>query len=186
MPRYANLGMARTAQQEGFGDAYLLAVAGAAGCATSLRRPDDDSIDWTLSCRLSLRPKLDIQMKTTTTADEDGDTIQYPLKVKNYNDLVITDILVPRILILVLLPPQVEEWLAVSSTELILRHCSYWTSLRGRPTSDNEYTVTVPIPRANMFTVEALCTMMTQINEGGAPRVPPLMVVEAAVPPDAM
>jgi len=166
---WLDLGMARTAQQEGFGDAYLLAIAGVAGCATSLRRPDDDSIDWTLSCRLPLRPKLDIQMKTTTTADDGGDTIQYPLKVKNYNDLIITDILVPRILILVILPPKIEEWLALSPTELILRRCSYWTSLRGRPTSDNEYTVTVPIPRANMFTVEALCGMMARINEGGAP-----------------
>jgi hypothetical protein len=169
MPPLPNLGMARTAQQEEFGDAYLLAVAGVAGCATSLRRPDDDSIDWTLSCRLPLRPKLDIQMKTITTIAEDADTIQYPLKVKNYNDLIITNILVPRILILVLLPPQIEEWLALSPTALILRRCSYWTSLRGRPTSDNEHTVTVPIPRANMFTVEALCGMMAQINEGGAP-----------------
>jgi hypothetical protein len=166
---WLDLGMARTAQQEGFGDAYLLAIAGVAGCATSLRRPDDDSIDWTLSCRLPLRPKLDIQMKTTATANDGGDTIQYPLKVKNYNDLIITDILVPRILILVILPPKIEEWLALSPTELILRRCSYWTSLRGRPTSDNEYTVTVPIPRANMFTVEALCGMMARINEGGAP-----------------
>ncbi len=168
MPPCRDLGMAVTAQQEGFGDAYLLAVAGVTGCATSLRRPDDDSIDWTLSCRLPLRPKLDIQMKTTTI-DYDGDTIPYPLKVKNYNDLIITDILVPRILVLVLLPPQVEEWLTLSQTELILRRCCYWTSLRGQPRSDNQYTVTVPIPRSNMFTVEALCRMMVQINEGGAP-----------------
>jgi hypothetical protein len=58
-----SLGMARTAQQESFGDAFLMAVAGAAGCGISLRRPDDDSIDWTLSCRLSRRPKIDVQMK---------------------------------------------------------------------------------------------------------------------------
>jgi hypothetical protein len=159
MPPSTDLGMARTAQQEGFGDAYLLAVAGVAGCATSLRRPDDDSI----------RPKLDIQMKTTTTIDGDGDIIQYALKVKNYNDLIITDILVPRILVLVLLPPEIDEWLAVSPRELILRRCSYWKSLRGEPQSENEYTVTVSVPRVNMFTVEALCGMMAQINEGGAP-----------------
>ena len=38
--------MALTAQQECFGDAFLLAVAGVGGCAVALRRPDDDSIDW--------------------------------------------------------------------------------------------------------------------------------------------
>ena len=169
MPPWRDLGMAQTAQQEGFGDAYLLAVAGVAGCATSLRRPDDDSIDWTLSCRLARRPKLDIQMKTTTAIDGSGNPIQYRLKVKNYNDLVLTDILAPRILVLVLLPSNVEEWLDMSPTALILHCCSYWTSLRGQLTSDNEYTVTVPVPRSNMFTVEALGGMMAQINEGGAP-----------------
>lgn len=169
MPPWRDLGMARTAQQEGFGDGYLLAVAAAAGCATSLRRPDDDSIDWTLSCKLSLRPKLDIQMKTTTIHEMNGEELHYPLKIKNYNDLVMTNILVPRILILVLLPRDVENWLKVSSTELILRRCSYWASLRGLPESDNESTVTVPIPRTNLFTVEALCEMMAKINEGGAP-----------------
>ncbi len=52
-----SLGMALTAQQECFGDAFLLAVAGVGGCAVALRRPDDDSIDWTLSCRLPRRPR---------------------------------------------------------------------------------------------------------------------------------
>ena len=73
-----DLGMARTARQEGFGDAFLLAVAVVAGCAVSRPRPDDDSIDWTLSCKLRRRPKLDVQMKTTSTDDGTGDVIRYP------------------------------------------------------------------------------------------------------------
>jgi hypothetical protein len=71
-----DLGMARTAQQEVFGDAFLTAIAAVAGCAMSMRRPDNDSIDWTLSCRLSRRPKLDIQMKTWTGDDGSSGTIK--------------------------------------------------------------------------------------------------------------
>jgi len=169
MPPLLDLGMARTAQQEGFGDAFLLAVAGVAGCAVSPRRPDDDSIDWTLSCRLSQRPKLDIQMKTTITDEGEGDEIKYPLKRKNYDDLILTDVCSPRILVLVLLPRTFEEWLTLSVEELVLRKCAYWVSLAGLPATDNDSTVTVSVPRVNMFTPAALCTMMQNINGGGMP-----------------
>jgi hypothetical protein len=167
-PSTLPLGMAQSAQQECFGDAFLLAVAGAAGCAVSLRRPDDDSVDWTLSCRLSRRPKLDIQMKTTITDDGIGDVIRYPLNRKNYDDLSLVDVLSPRILVLVTLPRDIQEWLTLSPEQLVLRRCGYWVSLFGGALVDNEYSVTIPVPRVNLFTVDALCTMMATINEKGA------------------
>jgi hypothetical protein len=169
MPPAIDLGMAMTARQECFGDAFLLAVAGAAGCAVSPRRPDDDSIDWTLSCRLSHRPKLDVQMKTTITDDGMGNEISYPLKKKNYDDLRIVDVFSPRILVLVTLPREIGEWLSLSTDQLVLRRCGFWKSLAGLPASDNEFTVTVPVPRTNVLTVDGLCGMMQRINEGGAP-----------------
>jgi Domain of unknown function (DUF4365) len=163
-----SLGMALSSQQEGFGDAYLLAVAGVAGCATSFRRPDDDSIDWTLSCRLSRRPKIDVQMKTWTGDDGVSDPIRYPLKRKNYDDLIVTDVLAPRILVLVTIPKDIEEWMTLSAEQLIYRRCGYWVSLRGQPESDNETTVTVSVPRANLLTVQSLQDMMHRLNDGGA------------------
>ena len=163
----ASLGMARTSQQECFGDAFLLAIAGAAGCAVSLRRPDDDSIDWTLSCRLSRRPKIDIQMKTWTGYDGESDPIRYPLKRKNYDDLIIKDVLAPRILIIVTIPQDIGEWIALSSEQLVLRRCGYWLSLAGLPQTSNETTVTVFVPRTNLLTVAALTEMMGRINGGG-------------------
>ncbi|MGL4960612.1 MAG: DUF4365 domain-containing protein [Inquilinus sp.] len=164
----SSLGMARSAQQECFGDAFLLAVAGVAGCAVSLRRPDDDSIDWTLSCRLPRRPKLDVQMKTWTGDDGTGDIIRYPLRRKNYDDLILTDVLAPRILVLVTLPDDLKEWMCLSPDQLLLRRCGYWASLAGQPPSDNETSITVSVSRANLLTVEALRDLMERINEGGA------------------
>src|SRR5258708_38640329 len=109
-----NLGMARSAQQERFGDAFLLAVATIAGCAYAKPETDNDSIDWTLSCRLSRRPKIDVQMKTVSFDDQFSGSISYALKKKNYDDLILTDVLTPRILLLVTVPQNIESWLNVS------------------------------------------------------------------------
>ena len=163
-----SLGMALAAQQECFGDAFLLAVAGVAGCAVALRRPDDDSIDWTLSCRLPRRPKIDVQMKTWSGDDCSSDPIRYPLKRKNYDDLILTDVVVPRILVLVTIPKDIGEWTAWSAEQLTLRRCGYWMSLAGLPQSDNETTVTVSVPRANVLTAEALKDMMQRVNDRGS------------------
>jgi hypothetical protein len=164
-----DLGMAASAQQEGFGDAFLLAVAGVAGCAASPRSPDDDSIDWTLSCRLSRRPKLDIQMKTWIGDDGKGEVIRYPLRRKNYDDLILTEVLAPRLLVLVALPREMHDWLSISPDRLVLRRCGFWLSLVGLPPTDNETTVTVEIPRTNLLSVEALQAIMKRIDDGGAP-----------------
>ncbi|MGF1641978.1 MAG: DUF4365 domain-containing protein [Rhodospirillales bacterium] len=162
------LGMARTAQQESFGDAFLLAVASVAGCAASRPRPDDDSVDWTLSCRLRCRPKLDVQMKTISTDDAPGDVIRYALKKKNYSDLILTNVLAPRILVLVTVPEKIENWLSLTTEGLVLRRCGYWVSLAGEPESDNETSVTVSVPRRNLLTPKAVRQMMHTINKGGA------------------
>jgi hypothetical protein len=163
-----NLGMHRDAQQERFGDAFLLAVASVAGCACAKPETDNDSIDWTLSCRLPHRPKIDVQVKTVSLDGEIPDMIAYPLKRKNYDDLIVADLLSPRILVLVAVPSDIDSWLSVSREELILRRSAYWLSLTGLPESDNKAKVTVYVPSRQIFTVKGLCEMMQKINEEGA------------------
>jgi hypothetical protein len=163
------LGSAVTSHQDCFGDAFLLAVASVAGCAISNRRPDDDSIDWTLSCKLDRRPKLDVQMKTTSTDDGKGDFIRYPLKRKNYDDLIIADLTSPRVLIVVIIPDNPNAWLRMPAEQLVLCYCAYWVSLRGREPTENANTVTVQIPRINLFTPDALVAIMKRINSGDEP-----------------
>jgi len=162
-----NLGMARTAQQERFGDAFLLAVASVAGCAYAKPETDNDSIDWTLSCKLPRRPKIDIQMKTVSHNGQFADEISYSLKKKNYDDLILTDVLAPRILILVTVPEDIDLWLTVSQQELVLQRSAYWISLAGLQSSTNDTAVTVRVPTNQAFNVEQLRWMMQQINLGG-------------------
>lgn len=161
-----SLGMAVSAQQEGFGNAFLAAVAAVAGCAMSRPHPDHDSIDWTLSCVLYRRPKIDLQIKTWTGDDLASDQIRYPLKRKNYDDLIVADVLAPRILVLVTIPKD-GEWMKLSASQLVLYRCVYWVSLAGRPASENDTSVTVSVPRSNLLTAQALQEMMQKINDRG-------------------
>lgn len=64
------------------------------------------------------------------------------------------------------MPEKVEEWLQQSETELCLKRCAYWVSLRGQPERTNQNKVTVHIPRTNVFSVNALTTLMQQIANG--------------------
>jgi len=166
LPRTAPLPwVARPNRQEQFSDAFLLAIAAAAGCASSRPVPDNDSIDWTLSCRLPRRPKLDIQLKSTIYPGGD-DEIRYRLKAKNYDDLILSDLIAPRILVLVTVPRNVEDWLCLKPDAVLLRYCAYWKSLAGGLRTSNNKSFTVPISRKNVLTPEALRDMMVRINNG--------------------
>lgn len=82
------------------------------------------------------------------------------MKTKNYDDLRGEGFLVPRILVVVTVPVAAQEWLSQSEEEMILRHCGYWVSLREAPATENTHSVTVDIPRRNVFDVEALRRLM--------------------------
>jgi Domain of unknown function (DUF4365) len=158
--------IARPNQQEQFSDAFLLAIAAAAGCASSRPVPDNDSIDWTLSCRLSRRPKLDIQLKSTIHPKVEAGDIRYRLKMKNYNDLILEDLVAPRILVLVTVPRRVEDWLCLTPDNLLLRYSAYWESLAGAPRMRNNKSCTVIIRERNLLTPAVLRSLMMRINDG--------------------
>jgi hypothetical protein len=112
-----------------------------------------------------MRPKIDFQLKATIRLARSSDTFHYPLKLKNYDDLRI-DTQTPRLLVVLDLPREREQWLAVSVNELIIRRAAYWVSLRGAPESKNTTSVTVSIPMANIFDVAALTALMEQSRRG--------------------
>lgn len=151
--------MTEEQQKEQFSIAYVRAVAAVAG--VNIYRPeiDDDSIDIGFCRRIVRervqRPSLEAQLKCTATPDEDADQFRFPLKVKNYNDLRGDDI-VPRVLILVVVPSDMEQWLNQSNDQMILRKSAYWVRLTGMPDTSNTATVSVSVPKSQLFDVAAL------------------------------
>lgn len=164
-------------QKEHFSYAYVRAVAAVAKIGVAEPRPDDDSVDLILSRRdtgsIIRSPKLDLQVKCVdtdaSTATKTATSLRYSLKLKNYDDLRPSNLLVPRILVVVMVPPNLTEWIHQSEEEMILRHCGYWRSLREMPATPNTSGVTVELPLANIFSVAALDEMMQRIGAGNYP-----------------
>jgi hypothetical protein len=159
-------------QKEQFSITYIRAIAAVAGY--SLYRPevDNDSVDLGIASRGStgkiLSPRLELQLKCTARGILDENYIKYPLNLKNYNDLKV-NVLVPRILVVVLVPEKITDWLKQTESELCLRHCAYWVSLRGMPDTKNTTNVTIEIPRSNQFTPDALQAIIQRISFGDLP-----------------
>lgn len=160
-------------QKEQFSNAFIHAVAAAAGYATARPGVDDDSIDWQIAATggqgTTRSTRLELQLKCRTDLPIVDDEFRLPLKVKNFNDLVAGNVMVPRILVLVMVPPKVSDWLKLDHKSLLLRHCAYWVSLRGNAPSENEETETVGVPREQRFDVTALSAMMNRIGDRGLP-----------------
>ncbi|MCC3594110.1 DUF4365 domain-containing protein [Microcoleus sp. PH2017_28_MFU_U_A] len=159
-------------QKELFSKAYVRAVAAVAGFSVSQPEVDDDSIDLKIVARggegVVFSPELNLQLKCTSRDVLDGQFIRYPVRIKNYRDLIINS-QVPRLLVVVLVPENLENWLQQSEDEMCMRHCAYWVSLRGQPERLNTANVTVELSRSNQFTVEALKSIMQRLSQGGLP-----------------
>ena len=148
-------------KKERFSMAYIAAVAAHAGFHVVKPELDRDSIDGILMCDEGRRPRIEFQAKATARDVMGDEALSFPLVVKNYNDLR-ADVIIPRLLIVVVLPADEEAWLDHSEEALILRHCGYWASLAGAPERENTATVTVPIPRHQRFDSDAVKALMAK------------------------
>ncbi len=149
--------------KEEFSRAYVRAVASVAGVKVSTDDVDDDSIDLKLERSGQCSPKLDLQLKCTTDIIPKEGDLSFVLKLKNYDDLR-RPTLAPRWLVVLFVPDDAANWLECSPDQLILRHCAWWTSLAGADESDNRTSVTVKLPRANVFTPQAVTAKLDEIT----------------------
>ena len=150
-------------QKEQFSIAYVRAVAAAAGVNTYKHEVDDDSIDIGFTTKITSgrpsRPRLEAQLKCSAVIPEKNGVFRYPLLLKNYNDLSGDD-LIPRVLIVLMVPPKLDEWLTQDADQMIMRKAAFWLDLTGLPESKNKKTVTVAVPKANLFSPNALLKLL--------------------------
>ena len=160
-------------QKEQFSHAYVKAVASVAGFSWYKPSVDDDSVDLGLAQAggggMVRSPRLEMQLKCSAQATPSEGEFGFSIKLKNYDDLRDTSVLVPRILVVVLVPNDPKEWLNHSETELAMRRCGYWLSLSGLSASVNETSQTVKMIRKQTFTAEAVRDMMERIGKGALP-----------------
>ena len=163
--------------------AYLHAVASHAGmsCRVGGRHEDNNGIDATLTAWAPFvnggyltEVDIKIQLKATIAVPaDDGTNLSYFLAgVERYNDLRTETVDVTRILVVLFLPADAQDWLYHSADQLALRKCAYWQSLRGAPATTNGTGATVKLPKAQMFTVQALNELVARLSRRELPIYP--------------
>jgi hypothetical protein len=162
--------LTRNHRQEVMSRAYVQAIAGRCGLACSLR-DFDYGIDLTLHDirrrghrHMESGFKLDIQAKSTTTRNLTDTDVVYDLDVKNYDDLRDPQVGCPRVLVLLVLPEDEDQWTEQTEGHLLLRHAAYWLSLKGQGPTRNQKTVRVLLARANLFSVQTLEMLMDKVR----------------------
>lgn len=155
-------------KKELFSKAFVKALAAQSGLRSAEPDVDDDSIDVIIRGRgypTGIRnPQIDVQLKCTANDEGDRDFLKFSLSLKNYNDLRGEDVLCPRYLFVLVVPPNCEDWLVHQSTSSIIKHCCYWFSLRSMPAVKNNTSVTLSIPRSQRLTSQIMTYLMNLSN----------------------
>jgi hypothetical protein len=160
--------------------AYLHAVAARAGvgCKVSSRHDDNAGVDaeltgWGPFPNGGYLQEVDIKVQLKATLKQPaivGDFLSYSLSgIKQYNDLRTDTVSAPRILVVLILPPDEKEWLTLTQDALVLRKCAYWVSLRGAVSSANDTSQTVYLPKNQKFDPDGLMRILSQVSRGDIP-----------------
>ena len=155
--------------------AYLHAVAARAGmsCEVSGRHADKMGVDASVRALEKFAPDslltdldLDVQLKATTSTEsrKNGKISYFFNGVERYDKLRKETVTPPRILVVLFLPSDREEWLKWSEDELALRKCAWWVSLRGAPPTSNTTGQTVYLPEDQFFCPDGLRGIMTRLS----------------------
>jgi hypothetical protein len=159
-------------QQEDLSRAYVQAVAAMCGLTYSTDN-HDYGIDLTLKSIIRkgnvFVPTglgLDIQAKAATLAEVGTGQVKYVPDARGYNILCDSSARTARILVLLVLPEDPSQWVTVTEVGLVIRRCAYWLSLKGRPPTQNKKSITVTLPRKNLFSVDGLHTIMNRLHNG--------------------
>jgi hypothetical protein len=162
----------RNLRQEALSRAYVRAVAARAGVICG-GTDNDFGFDMILRAVVvhggqfwDSGPQIDLQLKSTTRADVRDAEVFYDLEVRAYDLLRQETGDRLRLLVVLVLPEDEALWLSQSVEELVLRRCAYWKSLRGAAPTTNQATVRIAIPRANVFSAEALERLLAEAGGG--------------------
>lgn len=139
-------------RKELFSYAYVRAVCASSGLAVDKPTTDLDSRDIRIYCRGAA--ELYAQVKCTENLEDGGSHFSFALPASDYNNLRQRTV-APTVLIVVHVPSDPAEWVGQSAQELALRRCAYWVSLSGAPETENTASVTVRLPKNQMFSREA-------------------------------
>lgn len=149
-----------------------MAIAAVNGFVVDVPRMDIDSVDATVICSGEFKlgnisePVIKIQLKATENWEIFNSSISFPLNAKNYNDLVKTNVMQPKLLVLFCLPKDKEDWVIHSDENLVLQRCAWWLNLKGEEPTENASTKTVYFPINQVLSPKSLSRLMERAANG--------------------
>jgi hypothetical protein len=157
-------------QKQQLSVAYVHAVAARCGYTCQVQTIDEDSVDVQVGAKgyvhdqsLVCSPRIEIQLKATSTLRLKPRYLSFPLRLKNYHELR-APTLIPRLLVVLVLPKNPAEWIETSEECMISRRCAYWASLLGMKETPNTSNVSVRLPRSQQFNAEQLQRLMQRVS----------------------
>jgi hypothetical protein len=158
----------QSGRQESLSEAYVHAVAAAAGYTTAAYNRDMIKADVLIQAGGYLSPLLAIQLKATIrlrpVLAQDGEEFSFQLDAATY-EVLRSPGQIPRLLVVMDLPRSEDEWVSITTEELVMRHCAYWLSLKDAPAT-NRTAPTVRIPKSHVFDVPGIRQLMEQSRDG--------------------
>jgi hypothetical protein len=158
-------------KKEEFSYGYLKMIGAKSGLAIENhgRSIDNQGIDIQIVYAGKIKnvhtPRIDAQVKCTSQDIEREDYINFSLDIKTYEILRNKLVYVPIILIVVLVPENLDEWIDINDKRTISKKCAYWISLTGYPSSNNQKNLKVKIPKTNLITPESLSNIIKREAE---------------------
>ena len=135
-------------------------------------KPDRQSVDLSISTsyldkdlKYFVDSHIDLQLKTAINPTIINNIIKYPLKVKNYNELI-GKRRNPKYLFVMIIPDNKKMWIHKFNNGIFLPCKYYWVNLEKYPPSNNKTSVTVDIPMHQELTCESLMKMLEYAIEG--------------------
>lgn len=162
--------MDQNAQKEEFSLGYIRILASVCGYVFDIASRQEDNylgidvkIIDSVSSVTNEPPRFTIQAKCTTSKYliDRGDFYTYTLKINNYKHLIKKTI-DPFILVITIVPEGIDNWISIDDIkgETLLKSCSYWISLKGEKEIPTQSTVTIKIPKQNLFTTDVMKMLM--------------------------
>lgn len=148
-------------------------MAAAAGYSVKDHTTDYDGVDITIvssaEYEVYYSPQLELQVKCTSQQDlVRTDTVAWRMEAGPFRCLINPKRFNPAYLAVLIVPDRPDDWLTQNDMELISRSAMYWqrtTDLGG--IDDGAATITVKLPRRNLFDVPHLRRIMKSLGEGG-------------------
>lgn len=152
--------------------AFVHAIATKAGFTVDKPTIDNDSVDLVISVNGKIdtssviaSPRIEVQLKASSSLTENEGKFHFQLSRKNYNDLRATTAL-PRLLVFFNMPESETDWVSLDLDGLTLKKAAFYLSLAGaEELVDGSASRVVHIPTTNHLTVESLKALMLKASK---------------------